>query len=70
MQLVGLGSDHTAHQRENLVLIALLQRLEASHHAHYAVFGALAHNAAIENDDIGFFRRLARFQAHLSECAF
>ena len=38
----------------------MLQRLQAGHHPHNPILGALPHNTAIQNHHIRILRRLAR----------
>ena len=69
-EIVRLGTDHASHQRHDLVLVALLERLQTGHHAHDTVFGALAHDTAIQHDNIRLFRRGTRGESHLPQRAF
>ena len=68
-EIVRLGTDHASHQRHNLVLVALLERLKAGHHTNDAIFGALAHDTAVQHDDIRLFRRWTRGESHLPQRA-
>ena len=68
-QGVGLRPDHAAHESDHLVGACLLQGLQRSQGAGDAVFGALTHYAAIQDDHVGIGHRLRRAEAHLAQGA-
>jgi hypothetical protein len=51
--LAGLDANHTAHERQCPLRVVPFPRLEAAELADGFVFGALAHDACVEDDDVG-----------------
>ena len=64
-QLVLLGADHAAHEGQRAPFRLLAPGLQARHHADDAVLGVLAHDAAVEDDDVGFLGAQRLLQAEL-----
>ena len=69
LQRVGLRPHHAAHERDNLVGVAALLRLETGDHADHLVLRALAHDAAVEHHHVGIFGGAGGRKTHLAQRA-
>ena len=53
--LVALDADHAAHEVDGEIGVGGLERFEGAEAADGFVFGALAHDAGVEDDDLSVF---------------